>query len=387
MLFRSDFGLLMANWRAFATRFMQRAHWAPDSSGFWHCIHGFAGFTGLDGGASSRYYLAHYGLTSGADGPSTRTPNRIEPLAGRRALLWYGDGLVEMEAPPALPSAPLPLPSSLGTWAAAKPASTPSEFFRVAIEANEQARTIRVPLGGLDASQCMAAILALRDEIARDLHGRIIEDQLNVVFLRDGQEMDEFAFFEHVEKIGSVMAPSLRALMQTLLDTPDLKKRHMYLFSIGEEGKGILHGAAKAFARLDPDPIALTKRYGEIMDPEHEYSFYGGVVPALLANLGWTEATLEFGIWLLRMNYYNSISHESFWNKHGFGAAAERFFPDPKAFAAHFLARYQHYGFEPAETSETYPIYFIDVLDREVTRKSPWTQALFEAWKLMPRAE
>jgi hypothetical protein len=156
---------------------------------------------------------------------------------------------------------------------------------------------------------------------------------------------------------------------------------------IGEEGKGILHGAAKAFARLDPDPIALTKRYGEIMDPEHEYSFYGGVVPALLANLGWTEATLEFGIWLLRMNYYNSISHESFWNKHGFGAAAERFFPDPKAFAAHFLARYQHYGFEPAETSETYPIYFIDVLDREVTRKSPWTQALFEAWKLMPRAE
>lgn len=383
----SDFGLLMTNWRAFACRQLQRAHWAPDSSGFWHCIHGFTGFTGLDGSASARYYLPHYGLKSTSDGPSTRTPSRIEPLPGRRALLWYGDGLVEMEAPPALPSGPLPLPASLGTWAAAKPASTPTEFFRVAIEANEQARTIRVPLGGLDASHCMAAILALRDEIARDLHGRIIEDQLNVVFLRDGQEMDEFAFFDHVEKLGSVMAPSLRAVMQTLLDTPDLQKRHMYLFSIGEEGKGIVHGAAKAFARLDPDPIALTKRYGEIMDPEHEYSFCGGVVPALYANLGWTEETLEFGIWLLRMNYYNSISHEEFWNKDGFGAAAEKFFPDPKAFAAHFLARYEHYGFEPAETSNNYPIYFIDVLDREITKKSPWTQALFEAWKLMPRAE
>ncbi len=381
-----DFGLLMANWRAFATRLMQRVHWAPDSSGFWHSIHGFTGFTGLDGGSSARYYLPHYGLNSTSDGPSTRTPSRIEPLAGRRALLWYGDGLVEMEAPPALPSAPLPLPAQLGTWAAVKPASTPAEFFRVAIEANEQARTIRVPLGGLDASHCMAAILALGDEINRDLHGRIIEDQLNVVFLHDGQEMDEFAFFEHVERLGSVMAPPLRVLMQTLLDTPDLQKRHMYLFSIGEEGKGILHGAAKAFARLDPDPIALTMRYGEIMDPEHEYSFYGGVVPALYANLGWTEATLDFGIWLLRMNYYNSISHESFWNKDGFGAAAERFFSDPKAFAAHFLARYEHYGFEPAETSKNYPIYFIDVLDREITKKSPWTQALFEAWKLMPRA-
>lgn len=383
----SEFGLLMTNWRDFAFRQLQRAHWAPDSGGFWHCIHGFAGFTSLDGGSSARYFLPHYGVQSTSGGPSTRTPSRIEPLPGRRALLWYGNGLAEIEAPPALPSAPLSLPASLGTWAAAVAPSTPTEFFRVAIEANEQARTIRVPLGGLDASHCMAAILALRDEIARDLHGRIIEDQVNVVFRRDGQEMDEFAFFEHAEKFGSVMAPSLRALMQTLLDTPDLQKRHMYLFSIGEEGKGILHGAAKAFARLDPDPIALTKRYGEIMDPEHEYSFYGGVVPALYANLGWTHDTLEFGIWLLRMNYYNSISHEDFWNKDGFGAAAEKFFPDPKAFATHFLDRYEHYGFEPAETSKNYPIYFIDVLDREITRKSPWTQALFEAWKLMPRAE
>lgn len=379
-----EWGYLLRNWSHFAERTGRTIQWAPDSQSFWHTAHGLLGWTAIDGTASPRYLLERHGYSNGTWMPTTKSPSGVETLTGRRAIVRYENGFAQIEAAPASrPTPPVTIPASKDNWTALSSLAQ-THLYKAAEKAKSEARTICIPLGGIDAPACAAAILALRDEIARDLHGHIVGNALNVVFVQKGEEMGELPFFAHVESLGPSMAPPLRALMETFLSTQGLDK-YTYLFSSGENGEGILHGAAKAFARLDPDPIPFTMRYGRIMDPEHEYSFAGGVAPALFGNLGWTPATLDFAIWLMAKRYYNSINHDELWNTWGFGAAAESLYPEPKAFATKFFECLQQHYDEPPEPGNAFRIIFLDLLDREIKRKSPWTQAVFAGLRLMPR--
>lgn len=380
----AEYNYLLHNWREFSEKSLSSVYWSSDSRGFWHAQYGYVGWADIDGNASPRYYLERLGLKSGMVRPFANGPRKIIPGAGRTAVWEFpykGKARLEAETS-AKPTLPVAIPPNKDKWIAS-PKADDRELFRFAEQANRDFRTISVPLAGMDASSCAAAIRHLCKELDRGLDGRVTNDTLNVVFKTDSARLGELAFFAHVETLGPAMAPALRDLMEALLAAPGLDKIH-YLFSDGENGEGGLHGAAKAFARLDPAPIELVKQYGRIMDPEHEYSFVGAVVPALLDNLGWTPDMVDFTIWLLAKHYYNSINHEWIWNDFGFGAAAERMHPDPRQFAIKFLTGIRADYSDPDDPGASYPVSILDLFDREIRTKSAWTKDVFAALKEMP---
>lgn len=328
-----DWDRLESEWREFATGMAMQFAWTADSQGFWHVANGLVALTMVDGRSSPRMLLGRFGYSANSTRASTVYPLQIEPLAGQRVRLTYSDGRAVIAGTvAAMPGARFAIGPGSDAWEKTD-AEVTGRRYREAAEVRRRARLVAIPLASLEEADCIAAIDALRQAVQGNFLDRVVDDEILIEFVMPGRVLGEGEFFEMVEAHSPRAAGALRGLIEALCAVPGIEKQH--LFSVGEEGIGLLSGAARAFAKLDPAPIELVKAYGRLMDVEHEYSYINSVVPSMLENLGWTPEVMDFAVWLIQANFYNSMDHRRLWEEWGMGrAAAARYRPEEFGFGA-----------------------------------------------------
>ena len=86
----------------------------------------------------------------------------------------------------------------------------------------------------------------------------------------------------------------------------------MTICSDDAEGQiGIFAYAARALGLMTLDFLPTLKRYREVViDTEHELFFTTETVPLMIERHGWTEAMIEFVLWLLLIGNTNGLNSD-----------------------------------------------------------------------------
>jgi hypothetical protein len=344
-----------------------RLIWSPDGDCLWHLAGPSVRCIGLDNTLSPRLLVER----DRPEWPGIRlVPRGATPLPHRRARLEFPIGSEEVDGGPSrAPYAPVTLPPDEARWRS-KPVH--AELGQQADAFLKDLRTVTVPLDGWSEAGCIAAIDALAAAVRQRFAVPPVKSPLPCRFILGARTIKEATFFARVAAEFPAAAPALAALLAAL---PDDAWRVEDVFADDEAGIGVLGHAARALAEVDKDCLPALRRYGGLMDREHELHFVNAVVPAYLAAHGWSEAALDFAIWLVLADFYNALDHAKLWRDWGMRDAAAAAHM-PEAFAGRIRALLAQDA--PGAPTEAFGHQMLGVMERELRRQpDDWTGRLF----------
>ena len=319
------------------SRWARVERWTPDCDAFWVGTNGFLSCVGVDGSASPRLYTERLGLRTGTWLPAATSYRQIEPLESRRARIIYPEGTAVFDGTPhTAPYEPQAIPATRDNWVprGGDPVGSTAAARHDIERLIAARRQTQIPLREWSEAACVAAIDALAAQINDDMYQRAVHDELRLVFELDGQAIGEAEFFGDVQTSYPGAAPAIRRLVERYCD---VARPLSPLYSDAGKGHEFLAYAAHALGVLDPSALPILRRYGALVDVEHQYHFASVTVPAIIAAHGWTDATLDFVFWVLAWDFYNTLSdYGRVWNSWGIGDAVRRH--EPRAFARRLAA-------------------------------------------------
>lgn len=160
--------------------------------------------------------------------------------------------------------------------------------------------------------------------------------------------------------------------MRRLVETFAADQRHRDVY--WGDGVAALGHAALALARLDPDAAPTLRRYGALIDGEHEWFYTKEVLPAFFKTHGWTDGAITLGIH--EMLYNGGVAFETMstiWSQWGMGKAVEAAMT-PEAFAARIAAELE---------TDPYADHTMDEFRSRFRNRSAWVKACLAA---LPKA-
>jgi hypothetical protein len=349
--------------------------WQSDSEAFWINTNCFLSCIGVDGTLSPRLFLARKGLRKDTRLPVAEYWRDFVPQDRRTARVVYADGAAILDgAASGAPHRCVEIPRERDHWIARDATSVIKRVSAL----KEEHKKLVIPLSSWTDAGSIKAIEALTAEIDEGFEDRAVDGEIRAIFARDGEELDENQFFTIVRRYPRV-APAIRRLLERLAD---VVPHQAELFWAGGKGIGIFAYAAHALAVLDHSALPTLRRYGKLVDHEHESFFARQTVPAVIRAHGWTENVLDFIVWVLLEDFYNALpDHNEVWSGWGLRDAAIRRYPrNPAAFARrvareidagqfwHFstkyCARYGNAGLDRLATQIRQP-------------REPWVNAFF----------
>ncbi|MEY4880195.1 MAG: hypothetical protein RJB62_1664 [Pseudomonadota bacterium] len=371
------------NWHAVLRGWASMQGWQSDSTAFWVRTNGFLSCIGVDGKISPRLYTARKGMAGGTWLPYAASWRDVVPLDGRKARAVYADGIALFDgAPSDAPHRWSEIPTSRDAWVALDNSETLAISRRVQAIKDEQ-KKIYIPLAAWTEKACIAAIEALTAKIVDDFAERAVDDEWQAVFTMGTQRFGEDVFFAVVREHFPRAAPAIRALIERYADANT--GRHE-LFWKGEEGIAIFAHAVLALGQLDAGALSTLHRYGYLVDAEHEHFFVDTTLPALIRAHGWTDTMLDFFVWVMLRNFYNSLQdYNMVWSSWGFGdAVISRY--TPQAFAARVFAEIDALKF-PSDDPARYGHTGMDQLAKQIsTPQEPWVVAFFRELERMAKS-
>lgn len=328
------------NVTALAREWIRTAGWQPDGSAVWISTNGFLSCVGLDGTISPRLYTERRGLQGGTVRPIAARFREVVPLAARKARVVYDSGEVLLDgAPSAKPDRIVAVPLNRDGWRERggpddREARARSSAFRRIAELKIERRTTVIPVADWSESACIEAIDRLsRLVMAGELHRRVTDGQTRIMFELEAEQLPESKFFAALATRVPGTAPALRRLIEAFADASD---KQDFLFA-NEEGTGVLAEAVRALGVTDLAALPTIKRYGLLVDAEHEHFFAGTTVPAIVRAHGWSDQIIDFVFWVLVRNYYNTLqNYDVIWQAWGLRDAVIRH--DPRTLAVHLAS-------------------------------------------------
>ena len=252
--------------------------------------------------------------------------------------------------------------------------SARSAAYRRVAELKAERREVVIPLDGWTEAECVRAIDALTEMVHDgELYRRANDSKVSILFDRSGERIPESRFFPEVGARFPGAAPAIRRLIERFADAGT---KQNFLFD-DEDGSGVLARAVNVLGTLDHSALPTLKRYGLLVDAEHEYFFAGQTVPAVIAAHGWTNEVVDFVFWVLVRNYYNTLQEYSHvWQTWGLRDAVVR--RDPRLLARHLaseLAEIILWVDDPGRSGAA----GLAKLAREVPQPyEPWARVFFE---------
>jgi hypothetical protein len=368
------------NLAALARDVVRLVGWQPDETAFWVNTHNFLSCVGLDNTVSPRLYTERRGLTPGTVRPVAMRFREVVPLADRKARVTYDNGAATFDgAPSKVPERTVAIPLDRDDWHPRGGPADPDERARSAAyrrveELKARRREVVVSFAGWSEAECLHAIDALTNLVADgEVHRRAIDRKVQILFDLGGERIPESRFFREVGARFPGAAPAICRLIERFADASG---GHDFLFD-DEQGNGVLADAVKAVGTLDRSSLPTLKRYGLLVDAEHEYFFAGTTVPAIITAHGWTDDVVDFVFWVLVRNYYNTLQeYGPVWESWGLREAVVR--RDPRVFARHLvseLADIIRWVDDPGR----YGSAGLEKLAKEIPQPhEPWAQAFFD---------
>ena len=292
-----DYRMELARW----TRVLG---WQPDAQAFWVETSGSLSCVGVDGTISPRLYLERRGLIKDAWLPATRAPHSIVPLAGRRAhaTFEWGDQATIDGSPSAAPFGISMVPATDDRWMPLE-AGQPQIWLKKLDKVKTEQRTIVIKVPEWSETGCIAAITTLTAMASNELRMRAIDGDIRVVFQHSRHKLAEDKFFHEVQ----IGFPGAAAALNRLIETFSANHDNRHLFWNGRKGIGALGHAVLVLGIIDASALPAIRRYGFLVDAEHESFFTGTTVPAILKAHGWTDDVIDFMTWVMLRKFYNSL--------------------------------------------------------------------------------
>lgn len=318
--------------------------WQPDGQAFWVRSSSSVSCVGVDGSISPLLRSERARI----HGNHHEWPMDLTVMPGRRARVTYQlmsrkppvgiyTGTIEYDGMPSpTPWAAYFLPMAQDGFNSDDQAAEAKVAARLAKVRNE-GRMLTVPLDDMTEAGCIAAIDALTEQITAGFAQRAIADEIRISFKSKAKTYAEDKFFAEVAAKYPAAAPALRRLIEKF--AADEKNIDIYWSS--DRGIGVLAYAVMALGLIDADAFPTIQRYAARIDGEHESFFIQKTVPALFKAHGWTDAAIDFGVYLLIYDgspWFYDFS--TIWKKWGMGKAVMATLT-PQQFAAR-LARQFH---------------------------------------------
>lgn len=186
-------------------------------------------------------------------------------------------------------------------WIIPKNPQPPEEAAAAVRTKLERELEVIVPLDGLDAVSCAAAIDRMRARLSDGISSLTHKGRLRFRFELSNQVVTEPEFFEHVRRFSDKAGPEPRAALARLWQSFNALPRS-YAAPVGDaiysEDAGGLAYAAAAFAEFDPMAFALLKRWFEFRWPEREVYGRTNVLPTIARVSAWASPeAVSFGLW------------------------------------------------------------------------------------------
>ena len=371
-----------SNVATLARDWVRVAGWQPDGAACWVSTNSFLSCVGVNGEVSPRLYTERLGLAAGTWLPVAAYWKEVIPLDGRKARVIYAKGEALFDGASSRSShKTVAIPLDRDQWhAAADDQRERTELFRRVAALKDEDSTIVVPLTGWTEAACVAAIDALTSKMEQGVvHVHADGTQVRLVFDLHGERIGESRFFSEVGLRFPGAAAALRRLIEAYADKSGPKRA----FHFDPEAEaGVLSRAVRALGVLDQSSLPTVKRYGLLVDAEHEYYFAGTTVPDVVKAHGWTDDIVDFVFWVLVRNYYNTLQdYGPVWGAWGLRDAAMH--REPRAFARHLavvLADIMKEHDDPGR----YGAAGLDQLAAQIPQPhEPWAQAFFDELERM----
>jgi hypothetical protein len=178
----------------------------------------------------------------------------------------------------------------------------------------------------------VAAIGEAENRIDAAFATRAVRGIVKFVFVAPEKTLSEKEFFSLVAEKFPGAAGALRRLIEKYAS--DDRNRDLYY----EDGTVALGHAALALARLDASAAPVLRRYGAVIDGEHEGFYPLTILPTFFKTHGWTDAAIELGMAEMIVNgspYF--YEYKLIWRDWGMGDAVASAMA-PQDFAARLLA-------------------------------------------------
>ncbi|MDV3455818.1 hypothetical protein RZN05_02390 [Sphingomonas sp. HF-S4] len=321
--------------------------WQPDGEAMWVDMKGFLVCAGMDGHVSPRLWSERFGMRTGMMAPFANAPQifgicpsrRLDagelPRPERLGSLEPREGGAFVIDGSAVPEAyePVRIPAYTDGWrpgTAGLPESVVAKQHveAVVMQLREDRSIVRIRLDSLDETARAAAILRLAGTLDARFASRAVDSTIDIGFTFAAEVIPEKAFFEAIGPADRLWAvPALRSLIDRFVT---VAPRHQTLYQPNDDG--LLGQAVLKLVQLDAGALPLVRRYGELMDGGHEHYFPNEIVPGVLEARGWNEATMDFMLWVLIFNFYNSFEVPTIvWRDLGLAEALRPMAPEAAA--------------------------------------------------------
>jgi hypothetical protein len=290
--------------------------WQPDGQAFWFKVNGFVSCVGIDGTISPRLFTERRGYNAHGYGdlPQAPTVYAVEALPDRKARVLMGtEEFIYDGKPSASPHLLVGVPMSNDGWKAYQERRDDT-LLRKSDEFLKDANRLVIRVEGEGEAALFKAIDALTGKMTASIYRRERDSELKIVFVVGKETLEEAAFFDSLMDASPAVLPPLARLIERFVE---VGASNDFLFSVGEEGIGLLASAVRTLGVRDLSALPTIKRYGRLVDPEHEYYFAGQTVPAMIAAHGWTDDMVDFVFWVAIMGYFNTVSFSQIWSNWG----------------------------------------------------------------------
>ena len=307
--------------------------WQEDEEAVWMKVAGDPVCVGMDGTVSRRFRLTrmleHTLLRRTRVEPVNL--RGAQPLPGRQARLLYYTGQVMIDgSPQPLLLDPLLVSPEEDGWQPREEEAadgTPMPVLRARIRplADERQR-VRIPFGGWTPGEVEAAIDRLTVRITSELETLAVENSIEILFeIGGGNAIKEADFFNEVAARFPGAVPALRRLIERYVEPIGPPSRHLFT-TVDEESSDtptqLLGTAVRALGIHDQASLPLIQRYGMLVDRGHEYFFASETARSIIRAHGWTDPVIDFMLFIMLRNYYNTLDHYSTpWRDWGFDRA------------------------------------------------------------------
>jgi|GEM_PF-2610536 len=186
-------------------------------------------------------------------------------------------------------------------WTVPKIPQPPEAAAAAARAMLEREFEVTVPLDGLDATSCAAAIDRMKERLVHGIGPLTHKGRLRFRFELGNRVVTEPEFFERVGRfsgqVGSEPRAALARFWQAFNALPPSYAAPVGDAIYGEDAGGLAYAAA-AFAELDPMAFVLLKRWFEFRWPEREAHGRTNVLPAIARVSAWaSREAVSFGLW------------------------------------------------------------------------------------------
>ncbi|QLP98015.1 MAG: hypothetical protein HZY79_12410 [Rhodoblastus sp.] len=180
----------------------------------------------------------------------------------------------------------------------------------------------------------IAAINEAERQIDENFARRAVDEIIYFTFVAGEKRISEKVFFAGRRPLPGAK-DALRRLIEKYASDPE--NTDIYY----EPGTVALGHAALALARLDASAGPLIRRYGALIDGEHEGFYPMAILPAFFKTHGWSDAAIELGIIEIERNGSPQFNDYSMiWCDWGMGAAVAAAMT-PQDFAARLVSDVQ----------------------------------------------